>query len=393
MLVKENRLKIECSITLSHAHFQALRMLYFPLLGNEAISLYETLYTLAKLPQRIKNHLLVCKLCGLSAEALEEKRMLLEQYLLLKTYFDGASNTYLYELLYPKCGHEFLSHEVFGRLYMEKMGKQAFAFMKKSFTPMLEEKSDFQEISAHMSDLLQEWNEEQEAQFLNEKPKPLKKTYFFRFDRFLNDLSPMVLPLSERTKDNLDFIGEKADLYGIDEMEMRKLVGKSMNLKTNRLDRKKLVRSMQKSKEVRTVKSSDPYNVPSIAFLQQRQKGIALSKSDQELIELLNEKYHMSPQVINVLLEYVLERNNQSLGRKYVEKIAAAWVRLGIDTKEKALAESHKDQKDKNYTGNQTKKLPQWFYEQEAGDAKAKETAVNDEELMEQLRKLREQYE
>lgn len=392
MLEKENRLKIECTITLSHAHFQALRMLYFPLIGNEALSLYETLYSLAKLPQRIKNHLLICKLCGISAEVLAEKRMILEQYLLVKTYYDGAKNTYLYELLYPKCGCEFLAHEVFGRLYMEKLGKQAFEFMKKSFTPQLEEKSDYQEISSHMSDLLQEWNEEQEAEFLNEKPKQLKKTYFFRFDRFLNDLSPMVLPLSERTKDNLDFIGEKADLYGIDEIEMRKLVGKSMNLKTNRLDRKKLVRSMQKSKDVHSVKTSDPYNMPSIAFLQQKQNGIALSKSDQELIELLNEKYHMNPQVINVLLEYVLERNNQSLARKYVEKIAAAWVRLGIDTKEKALAESHKEEKTRTHGGNKGNKLPQWFYEQETDEAKTKEEAVSDEEVMEQLRKLREQH-
>lgn len=392
MLEKENRLRIECTITLSHAHFQALRMLYFPLLGNEAISLYETLYALAKLPQRIKNHLLICKLCGFSAEVLEEKRMLLEQYLLVKTYYDGTKNSYLYELLAPKCGCDFLAHEVFGRLYMEKMGKQAFAFMKKSFAPMFEDKDDYQEISMHMSDLLQEWNEEQEVEFLQEKPKPLKKTIFFRYDRFLNDLSPMVLPLSERTKENLDFIGEKADLYGIDEMEMRKLVGKSMNLQTNRLDRKKLVRSMQKNQSNFESKSNDPYNMPSSRFLQQRQNGIALSKSDQELIELLNEKYHMSPQVINVLLEYVLERNHQSLARKYVEKIAAAWIRLGIDTKEKALAYRQTEANQSIHSNQQRKQLPKWFYEQDAGEAKPQEEAVNDEELMEQLRKLREQH-
>ena len=137
MLQKEDRLKIECKHTLSHAHFQALRMLYYPLIGNEALSLYETLYALSKQPQRIKNHLLICKLCMLKAEFLEQKRMVLERYLLLKTYYDGAKNTYLYELMPPKIGSEFLAHEVFGRLYMEKLGKQVFEFMKKRFVPMI----------------------------------------------------------------------------------------------------------------------------------------------------------------------------------------------------------------------------------------------------------------
>ncbi len=391
MLQKEDRLKIECTHTLSHAHFQALRMLYYPLIGNEALSLYETLYALSKQPQRIKNHLLICKLCMLKAEFLEQKRMVLERYLLLKTYYDGAKNTYLYELMPPKIGSEFLAHEVFGRLYMEKLGKQVFEFMKKSFVPMIEAKTDYQNISAHMSDMLQNWNEEQEAQFILNKPRTPQKSFHFRFERFLNNLSPMILPLSERTKDNLDFIAEKGDLYGIDEIAMQKLVGKSINLKTNRLDRKKLVGWMQKSQDKKAVQATDPYDMPSALFLQQKQNGIALSKSDQELIELLNEKYQLNPQVINVLLNYVLERNNQSLARKYVEKIAAAWVRLGIDTKEKALAESQKENT-QTYTNKKTKQLPKWFYEQDTSEQKNQEEAVNDEELMEQLRKLREQH-
>ena len=92
-----------------------------------------------------------------------------------------------------------------------------------------------------------------------------------------------------------------------------------------------------------------------------------------------------------MLLDYVLERSNQSLARKYVEKIAAAWVRLGIDTKEKALAESQKENT-QTYPNKKTKQLPKWFYEQDKSEQKNQEEAVNDEELMEQLRKLREQH-
>lgn len=103
--------------------------------------MYETLYSLAKQSQQIKNHLLICKLCGFSFEVLEEKRVILETHLLIKTYFDGAKNLYLYELQYPKYGCDFLAHEVFGRLYMDKMGKQVYEFMKKSFAVQSEIKN------------------------------------------------------------------------------------------------------------------------------------------------------------------------------------------------------------------------------------------------------------
>ena len=388
---KEKRLKIECTITLSHAHFQSLRMLYAPLLGKEALSLYETLYSLAKQSQPIKNHLLICKLCGFSFDVLEEKRMILETHLLIKTYFDGARNLYLYELQYPKYGCDFLAHEVFGRLYMNKMGKQVYEFMKKSFAVQSEDKKAYKEISTHMSDLLRNWDDEQEEQFLNEKPEPLKESCFFRFERFLNDLSPMILPLSERTKENLDFIAEKAQIYGINEIDMRKLVGKSIDLKNNRLDRKKLINKMQKHKSTEIVKPpKDPYDTSSKQFLKQRQNNIELSKSDLNLINLLNDKYHMSSQVINVLLEYVMERNQQSLARNYVEKVAAAWVRLGIDTKDKALAYCQKESQQTNYASQPSKQLPKWFYEQDTNEPKAQEEAVSDDELMAQMQKLRE---
>lgn len=39
------------------------------------------------------------------------------------------------------------------------------------------------------------------------------------------------------------------------------------------------------------------------------------------------------------------------------------------------------------------KQLPRWFYEQDGSNSKTQEEAVDDEELMKQLQKLREQHE
>lgn len=123
MLNKEDRLRLTMSKALHAQDYIILRTLYAPLITHEALTLYETFVALASVPQRIKNHLLVQKLTMLSCERIEEQRIVLEQYLLLKTYYDAVKNAYWYELIPPKSGNEFLSHDVFGRLYLRKNGQ------------------------------------------------------------------------------------------------------------------------------------------------------------------------------------------------------------------------------------------------------------------------------
>lgn len=389
MLNKEDRLKIETLQSVTNDQLCVLRLLYRPLLGDQAIALYETLVALATLPVPLKNHLLIHKLSGLSMEAIEASRIVLEQYLLLKTFYDGVKNRYLYQLQKPLAGAEFLSHDVFGRMYLRKMGKQVYEHMKRSFAKDREELETYQEITTHIRELFQDWNEQQEQQFNDLKPALSQPAVNFRFDRFLNHLSALNLPLEERTKENLDFIAAKADIYGVDEMEMRKLVSKSIDMKTKRLDRDKLLFYLQQSQKDFTKQIDDPYQLPPVRFLQEKQKGIAVSRADKYLIDqVLFEQYHFEPQLINVLIEYVLERCHQNLRRNYVEKIATTWVRLGIDTKEKALALIQEETAQQSAKPKE-KQLPKWFHE---SDTQKEEPEVSDAELSDKLRKLRDQY-
>ena len=131
MLNKEDRLKIEWLAPLNNEHFSVLRLLYQPLIGEQSIALYEKLVALSMSPVPIKNHLLIHKLSSLSLEAIEASRIQLEQYLLLKTFYDGTKNCYLYQLQEPLCGSTFLSHDVFGRMYLRKMGTQVYEYIGK----------------------------------------------------------------------------------------------------------------------------------------------------------------------------------------------------------------------------------------------------------------------
>lgn len=394
MLKSEDRLKLELHGTMSVELMTSLQMLYAPLLGQDATLLYQTLLTLACLPTKIRNHLLVSKICGLRAERIEQLRAILEQYLLIKTYYDGAKNAYLYAIYVPKQPEEFLRHDVFGRLYMKKMGKQVYEFARKSFAKNYEDCSSYQNITSSMRNLFHDWEETQEKSFTQLKPKKAihETAYDFNIDVFITGLSNMLLPQSQRTVENLTFIAEKASIYGISEKDMQSLVGKSMDIKTNTLDRNKLISFMQRARKEFHKTYKDPYQMPPIRFLQEKQHGVAVSSADQHLIDgILLEKYHLVPEVINVLIEYVLKRCNQVLSKAYVEKVAATWVRLGVDSAKKALEVIANEQQPNTtfYQKTTEKKLPDWFENQDIIDVANEE--VDDDALMERLRKLGEE--
>lgn len=390
MLKSEDKLTLELHGTLSSDGFSSLQMLYAPLLGKDALVLYQTLAALAAQPQKIRNHLLVQKISGLSMERMEVCREVLEQYLLVKTYYDGARNAYIYSIYMPKEGNDFLRHDVFGRLYMKKMGKQVYEFARTNFAPTNQDKSKYQEITTSMRNLM-DWDDQAEDAFRDLRPeqKPMQALPF-NFDVFLSGLSNMIFPESQRTAENLQFIAEKASLYGISEKDMQVLVGKSINIRTNTLDRNKLVKFMQKAKKNYDKTFDDPYQMPPVRFLQSKQHGVHVSVADQRLIDdVLQGQYHLVPEVINVLLEYVLERCNQVLSKAYVEKVAATWVRLGIDTVQKAQDAIQNETKEKkSYVVSNDKQLPAWFHDQDS--VKPQETNFDKEALKEKMRKLRE---
>jgi replication initiation and membrane attachment protein len=72
-------------------------------------------------------------------------------------------------------------------------------------------------------------------------------------------------------------------------------------------------------------------------------KGTRIPDSDVELVESLVRHYGLPPEVINVLLEYVLLKYDYKLPRNLVEKIAGHWKRLGIQTIQDALEQARKE--------------------------------------------------
>ncbi|MEF9961648.1 MAG: DnaD domain protein [Erysipelotrichaceae bacterium] len=387
MLQQQDKLHIECERCLINQDYNVLTMLYLPLIEKDAYLLYQILESIASGNKRINNHLLIKNLTGLSMELIERNRITLERYLLVKTFYDPIKNQYIYRLNAPLAGDEFLRHEVFGRLYFKAVGKQMFEYAKQNFANNDANREGYQDISDSMNQILKDvWKEEDETTYDHLKPTKVdeNETYakYFNQMRFLNGLSELVFPSKLRSIHNLKEIAKISFQYGISEKKMQTIVAQSVDLSNVTLDLKKVARkALKEHSDLDFAYENNPYEMHPTQFLKNLQNGIEVNSVDKNLIALLLDRYQLQPDVVNVLLEYVLKQLNQKLSKAYVEKVASSWVRLKIDTASQALSHiKEQEQKPMKQYTNKKAVLPQWY--QESGTNKNTSNEVFDDETL-----------
>lgn len=314
---------------LSSEQRQSLNLLYGPLMGKNSICLYEFLGSIQNLVELEDVYLLL----NMNASQFDIARNRLEQYHLIETYVhEGDMLILLYAPLLPD---SFLCHETYSRLYLASVGAKCFDKVKAMLYKDKTVSSSYTKVESPLDvSILDSWNESKEIAF--EKVKPtIKQKYDFDFATLFKGMD-RIFPVRLRTSENLDRIAEMAKIYGIDAKDMRKYVQRSTNPSTHVFDLEKLKDMVMRNRKVMEV-SKDPYKMSPVKFLQNKQNGIPVVKSDQALIERLCKEFQFPIEVVNTLIEYTLQQTNQQFSRNYVEKVAASWVRLGVDSRKKAL--------------------------------------------------------
>lgn len=322
-------IEVRCIEHLSSEQRQSLNLLYGPLMGKNSICLYELLGSIQNLVELEDVYLLL----NMNASQFDIARNRLEQYHLIETYVhEGDMLILLYAPLLPD---SFLCHETYSRLYLASVGAKCFDKVKAMLYKDKTVSSSYTKVESPLDvSILDSWNESKEIAF--EKVKPtIKQKYDFDFATLFKGMD-RIFPVRLRTSKNLDRIAEMAKIYGIDAKDMRKYVQRSTNPSTHVFDLEKLKDMVMRNRKVMEV-SKDPYKMSPVKFLQNKQNGIPVVKSDQALIERLCKEFQFPIEVVNTLIEYTLQQTNQHFSRNYVEKVAASWVRLGVDSRKKAL--------------------------------------------------------
>lgn len=362
-------MKIEIAKTLSVEETIVLTTLYQPLMKEKAFILYNSLYSIKTANFKIKNHQYILSLTNSSMIVFEETRKLLENFLLLKTFYVSESDTYIYKLLPPLKACDFLNDDLFGRLYLKEMGLAMYKFTLNNLKKDVNYDNAVDITSSSDIMLIESWNENDEEKFNQVIVKEEDNDnipVLFDLTTFLTITSKFLFPEHQRTTKNLELITKLGSIYGLSPQDMKQCICKCIDEESNKLDPLKL-KSMVKNKKIDYKEIDDEikanrYRVAPVTYLANLQGG-KVAKSEKDIIDFLAFELKLKFEVINVLIEFCIENNNGKIIRNYIETVASSWKRMGIDTAKKALEEKDNYKKvDKNKYKKPISKqeLPKW---------------------------------
>lgn len=320
---------------LSDDKIDSLLQLYQSLFIHPAASLYLTLYTHAKHENSISTRELIHRL-HVHIDDLILYRQELEKFGLIRTFENGQNISC--QLIEPLSPSRFLEHVTFGRLYAIVHGNDAFVNASNRYQTRKANLDRNNEITKPFDlSRLEMWSEEHEDIYNSYKPQ--EKKYSFDVEQFFNSWSYAIFPKSMRTTEMHQIIGEVGSVYNLTYPDMKAKILESSNVSSGTFNKTKFITLIERQMGRQSVDSvDDPYELDPLSFLAYKQSNDYIVDANKNLIRSLQKNFSFSSQIINVLIEYVLNTNNQNLNKNYVEAIAATWQRSGVDTVDKAKA-------------------------------------------------------
>ncbi len=232
-----SKFSVYSSFTLSNDDVNIIFLLYAPLIGPEAVTLYCSFQSLLErnnLKSEKLTHQDLFDLYSLKAESFKKARYKLEGIGLLITYLN-EENEYIYILCPPLTAKNFIKDATLGLFLYSKVNKDTFDFITNHFKIEKIEKNNYTNITKTFDDVftLRQVNQETFEKFsylLGRKPnKSIKiNSNPFDFDRFLTMIEQGFLEYGVTSKFK-EQICNLAFVYGFDESDMVGLYHDSVN--------------------------------------------------------------------------------------------------------------------------------------------------------------------
>ncbi|KHF41034.1 replication initiation and membrane attachment family protein [Halalkalibacter okhensis] len=414
-LLPVDRFSVRTSNYITEMDRQTLALLYQPLTGALAHSVYVTLLSQLEKDQYWSDeltHRQLMLLLGVSLEVIYEERKKLEGIGLLKTYKrkdEEGGATYLYELQPPMTPKQFFENDVLSVYLFNRLGKSHYRVLRDRFTIDKIDHDQYTEmtyafdevyVSLHHSEMVTnlqsetsnalKMNKEKELLSINDQNEMIFNQ--FDFDLLEKSLSTFIVPEEILTSDVRKTISRLAFVYKIEPLEMSSIVQQAL-LHDEKLDllelRKKAQEwykvehgneppgiGMQKqplnqqtmagkepqTEEERTIKFYE--TISPLELLEIRSNGGKVAAADVKIIESLIIDHQLLPGVTNVLLDFMLYSQDMKLSKALVDKVAGHWSRKKVknvkEAMQLALLERRKTTEASNQkrTQSQAKKRP-----------------------------------
>lgn len=355
-----------------------ITMLYQPIIGHVATSLYFTLcddLDKREVMSEELTHYHLMMTMQLKLESIVIAREKLEAIGLLKTFFKKENvNTYVYQLYSPLSAAEFLNHPILNVVLYNNLGKKEYQKVVLYFKIPRINLKDYQEITKQFDEVFtpvpgNSITENDDIADTNKNRPTLM--HQIDFNLLISSIPESMISPNCFNNDVKELINNLSYAYGIDDLTMQGIVRDSLN-ERGLIDKNELRKNARNyyqfeqggrlptliyttqpeylrsptgdasnwAKMVYTFETVTPYD-----YLKSKYKNGEPSARDLRLIESLLTDMKLKPGVVNVLIAYILKINNQKLSKNYVETIAGQWKRLNIETVEDAMRLSEKEHK------------------------------------------------
>ncbi len=391
-----------------------LTMLYQPIIGSNAISLFLTLWSyldkMELMSLECTHHHLMMSMRNRLEEIIESREKL-EAIGLLRTYIKKDNiNNYIYELYSPVSPNEFFSNPILNVSLYNNVGKIEYEKLKEYFKIPKFNLKEYEDISCSFQDVFEVSNISSFENMTNDLKRfnknKLSLVSKIDIENVLSLIPDEMLNIRSVTRDTKDLIYKLSFIYNLNDDEMSELIRNSISDKKT-ID-KKLLRensrnyyqfensgklpsivyrnqpeylrkpigdTSNKAKMIYQFETTSPYD-----FLVNKHGGERPTKNEYQILEYLLIDMNLKPGVVNVLLDYVLKSNNNKLVKNYIELIAEQWSRSKIETVESAMDFALKEDKQKKTKTKQKKVIeqkPSWFNKEIKG-LEAKEDEVEE---------------
>lgn len=357
--------RIEVYYPLNDVACDVLYYLYQPIIGSAPLQLYMMLQVEGKRMSRFLKPATFTRLTSfLSMSLLDIEKGLkaLEAIGLIKTFVKHQNQMtyYVYQLQSPLSLQSFFKNQILVSLLQECLSQEDYQQTLHYFEVTTEDLSQYEEITASFQDVYTlTYHKQGKRMKLNVHLKEEKQNTVqshYDMDLLKKNLLDYQVNRRQLTQDDYTYIEQLATVYSIDAFTLAGLIKEAM--KSTGLDRQLLKTNMKKYFEMDSLSHlKEVYHKQPVQYttsltqqsplvlhmkyldgitpyelLKEKQGGSEPVFHDLKIIEMLMVQLGLKPAVVNVLIEYVLGKNNNRLSKRYCEAIGSSLARKNIQT-------------------------------------------------------------
>ncbi|MBO1198483.1 replication initiation and membrane attachment family protein [Staphylococcus simiae] len=421
---------------LNQSHLDVLNRLFTPLIGSKAIGLYHFMTQFVerhRTSSHYLSHYVFMNELKLNLLEFRQQMDLLEAIGLVKTFVkhNKEESQFVYELIQPPTAHLFFNDPMLSIFLYSEVDHKRFQELKHYFEYQQKDLSAFKQTTRTFTDVFKVPTTKVD---IDTSDIPINQSYqgmdlsdeTFDFDMLSQMLGKHFISKEIITKEAKQLIIQLATLYGLTPDGMKHVILKSITSgqQLSFEDMRKEARSyyliehdnrmpklqVNTTNEAKSQTQKEDFNPQDnledwFELLEQTSPIDMLASwseseptiSQKAMIEELIDREKMSFGVINVLLQFVMLKEDMKLPKAYIFEIASNWKKKDIKTAKEAYNYAKKVNQPKQDHGNyqsgknsayhrqrkliSKEKTPKWLAERELANKTNNDNEQNDQKL------------